>query len=309
MSDRLLGSVAGVPAEPEVPAEQRVESRVTFPYENVTQDGRLVPLALSQVYSETVWRDLLSRSPVASQVREMGVVPILVRLVLGATEASFAPATRFLTTGRYDLAHSRGPSGEVERILLRMWAAARGPSGHVFAPAAPGAPPVAAGETYAEHVFTRLLAPPAERRVTRLPFSGYDPVPGPRVEPLAPAALLAPPPGATPIDQELAPDAVPVVMALGHTDSNQHVNSLVYPRLFEEAALRRLALLGREVRVLPRLVDCAYRKPCFAGDRMRFWLQLFERGARVTALGVLLRDGEEPAAGKPHVFVRLDFSP
>ena len=36
----------------------------------------------------------------------------------------------------------------------------------------------------------------------------------------------------------------PVVFGVVHTDSNHHVNSLVYFRLFEEAALRRFAQLG-----------------------------------------------------------------
>ncbi len=36
------------------------------------------------------------------------------------------------------------------------------------------------------------------------------------------------------------PGSDPVAFGLDHTDGNQHVNSLVYPRLFAEAALRRL---------------------------------------------------------------------
>jgi acyl-CoA thioesterase FadM len=306
LSEGLLGAVAGVPAEPEVPASQQATGSLLFPYECVTQDGRLVPLSMSQVYSDTVWRDLLGSTEMVGQMRAAGIVPILARLVFATSEATFAPGTRFSASGRYALAHHAGASNEIERILLRMWGQARGRPGHAFAPAAPGAPLVAAGETYAEHVFTRLFVPPAERRVTRLP--GVE-EPGPRVEALAPDAPFLLPPGATPIDEDFSPDAVPVVMSLGHTDSNQHVNSLVYPRLFEEAALRRLAARGREVRVLPRLVDCVYRKPCFAGDAMRFWLRLVERGPRVTALGLLLREGETPATGKPHVFVRLDLSP
>jgi hypothetical protein len=85
----------------------------------------------------------------------------------------------------------------------------------------------------------------------------------------APASTTAmnPPDGADLLDAEYHPDPVVTAFGLDHTDSNQHVNSLVYPRLFAEAALRRLAELERPRRLLIRALDIAYRKPSFAGDR------------------------------------------
>src|SRR5436853_197925 len=59
----------------------------------------------------------------------------------------------------------------------------------------------------------------------------------------APECLLDEPAHATPLEPEPRADA-PVVFGIGHTDSNQHVNSLVYLRRFEEGVLRRLAELG-----------------------------------------------------------------
>ena len=69
-----------------------------------------------------------------------------------------------------------------------------------------------------------------------------------------------------------------------HTDSNQHVNSLVYPRLFEEAVVERA--FDPEARVpgaeslLVRAIDIRYRKPFFAGDRASIALAL--EGAAAT---------------------------
>src|SRR5205823_12900006 len=51
--------------------------------------------------------------------------------------------------------------------------------------------------------------------------------------------------GARALD-EVAPDDFAETFGLVHTDSNHHVNSLVYIRLFEEAALRRFGKLRSE---------------------------------------------------------------
>jgi acyl-CoA thioesterase FadM len=55
-----------------------------------------------------------------------------------------------------------------------------------------------------------------------------------------------------------------------HTDSNQHVNSLVYPRLFEEAVVRALtdrAGVPDPGSLLARSIELRYRKPFFTGER------------------------------------------
>jgi hypothetical protein len=84
------------------------------------------------------------------------------------------------------------------------------------------------------------------------------------------------------------------------------VNSLVYPRMFEEAALRRLAARGRPTAVLGRAVEIAYRKPCFAGQRMRIWLRAYVRRGEHGAVGTFVPEGE-PAA-RPHAVLRLELS-
>src|SRR5258705_9749410 len=100
------------------------------------------------------------------------------------------------------------------------------------------------GRCYVEHVFPKLFAPKAERKVLRLDVPGAPAVPATRHVWVPPAALLELPEGATALDAELVADPAPAAFGLMHSDSNQHVNSLVYPRLFEDAALRRLAVHG-----------------------------------------------------------------
>ncbi len=97
-----------------------------------------------------------------------------------------------------------------------------------------------------------------------------------------------------------------------HTDSNMHVNSLVYLRVFEEAALRRFSALGKGAVVLGRTLDIAYRKPCFAGQTMRVVQQAFEHEGRLGIAAVLVEDGEAAsperlARAKPHAYVRITF--
>ncbi|MEQ1508142.1 MAG: hypothetical protein ABMB14_38285, partial [Myxococcota bacterium] len=126
-----------------------------------------------------------------------------------------------------------------------------------------GATEVLVGRVYAEHVFTRPFAPPGQRRVTALP-SGVPADGGPL---RTFDAVGAPDRSGGDGGPDLLPD-VPIAFGVHHTDSNLHVNSLVYPRLFEDAAV---AL--RPDRPLARFCEVAWRKPCFAGDRvtLRRW--------------------------------------
>jgi hypothetical protein len=164
----------------------------------------------------------------------------------------------------------------------------------------------------AEHVLTRPLAVAGDRRVTSLDFGGAPPTHGtlpalPRFE-----SISAMPEGATPLEPAMRLDPVPLAFGLVHTDSNRHVNSLVYLRLFEEAALRRFVAIGRPSVVLGRAVDIVYRKPCFAGQVMRVVQQAFEMGGRLGVAGVLVTQAEAAtdetlAAARPHTYVRMWF--
>ena len=271
-------------------------------YEDITQDGRLQVTTAAQAVNP-IWASLW-RSPLVAAFKR-GEIPILARLALETEPGPFAVSdTEGTARGVYQLAHTRGANGEVERILLGMWAEMECTVGRAYGPRPPNAGERAiGGRVYAEHVFTRLFAPKGERRVTKLDAPGIAEVPEPRVDTFLPETLLELPAGAHPLEEDLREDPVPLALGLCHTDSNQHVNSLVYPRLFEEAALRRLAELGKKTAVLTRRADVAFRKPLFAGQVARVQLRAFELGDRVGIVGAIT-SADDPTV---HAYGRLEL--
>jgi hypothetical protein len=198
--------------------------------------------------------------------------------------------------GTYQLAHSAGVDGAVDRLFMTAWVEVRGTRGLVWKPEK-NAPQVSAGTLFVEHTFTRLFAPPNQRRVKKFAIPGLPEVPSARYDAPAPTTAMEVPLGAEALDADYVPDASEIYFGLEHTDANQHVNSLVYPRLFAEAALRRLD----DRKVLVRGLDIAFRKPSFAGDRVRVHQRMFRDGPRFGAAGYLAADGET----KPRVCCRI----
>jgi hypothetical protein len=189
---------------------------------------------------------------------------------------------------------------EVSRLFMNVWCEIRGVAGRLGRPSSGEL--ALAGTVFAEHTFTRLLAPPDQRKVTRLDVEGYPALPPVRHAAPAPTTAAEAPAGAT-WQGELAPDTQDYVFSLDQTDQNQHVNSLVYVQLFLEAVNRRLATMGKPLRVRTDAVDIAYRKPCFAGDRVRAHLRLFQHGTTLGAAGHVTGDD-----GKPRCFVRASLA-
>src|SRR5262249_2839639 len=145
----------------------------------------------------------------------------------------------------FQLAHDRDAGGLVTRLFMNTWAEIYGRPYHGSRSAPTDAKPtsdrVLAGQAFSEHVFTRPFAPPDQRKVVTLAgIDGYPEIPAARYHQPAPSTAGDVPEGASTLD-ELAPDAIDTVFTLDHTDANQHVNSLVYVRLFLDAARRRLA--------------------------------------------------------------------
>jgi hypothetical protein len=284
---------------PELPAfAPRVRGTTRLRYEDVAQDGRVAPAALSHAIGDIVWRETLAHDPVVMGSVRSGVLPILTRLVIETGDEPVPVHRPLEGEGLFQLAHDVDENGAVDRLFLHVWATLQGARGRTNFPAGPGdGEPVAVGRVFAEHVFTRPFAAPADRKVKALDGLG---VPEARVtfRPLPRAADL--PPGARLLDEVPVVDEAPVVFGLAHTDSNQHVNSLVYLRLFEEAFLRRLSARGVRASVLLRWLEIGYRKPCFAGDRVRVRLSLWERGGEVGAVGAIVpeheRDTDRPYA-------------
>jgi hypothetical protein len=294
------GSVPSPPADAAF-----TEAELLHRFEDIAQDGRLMLSALLPGLGAVGWRALLKQG-FAQKLMGSGMVPILSRLVIEGSGGPFSVNGALALRGTYGFSHVLDAQGAVDRIQLGMWLEATLPIGVTY-----GAPPDNAGEqtvagrVYAEHTVTRPFAAKEDRRVRRIEVEGLAPVPGPAVAGFAVAANAKIPEGATLLDRELAFDSSPVVFGLCHTDSNQHVNSLVYVRLFEEAALRRLSSHGKRGALLLRNVQIGYRKPCFAGDQVRLVVQAFERAGRPGAIGAVVPDDTTSATdlSRAHAFI------
>jgi hypothetical protein len=297
------------PPWPEFPQGQSSTTTGGFRYEDVTQDGRLIPLAVPPVLSG-LWRAVLVNHPGAKNALAQGVIPILTRMTITTTDQPVRIDRPYESRAGFQLAHDK-QAGEVSKLYMNVWADVRGTAGKLGRNSAAGEL-ATAGSIFAEHTFTRLLAPPDQRKVTRLGVEGYPEVPEVHYPAPAPTTAQEPPDGARWIS-ELAPDTTDYVFTLDQTDSNQHVNSLVYIRLFLEAVNRRLAAEGKPLKVKSRAVDIAYRKPCFAGDRVRAHTRLFGPGTRSESGPLHLGGGAAGHVvgddGKPRCFVRAIFAP
>jgi hypothetical protein len=285
-------------AAPPTPDVEGATARVHLRYEDACQDGRLLLEVLPNALGSAVWGAQLAKDSIAKTCMEQGVIPILTRFVIEGTPGPFGVMTPLGVVGRFALVQGD------DRVYLNMWADLTGPIARTYPPQPDNAGTIAsAGRIFGEHVFTRLFAPPGERRVKKLDVPGVpDPLPGYAARSFA--SMLEVPEGVRAQD-ELTPDDSPITFGLVHTDSNHHVNSLVYIRLFEEAALRRFAKLGKTGPLLARRLEIAYRKPCFAGDRVRMHVRVVEVDGRLGALAVLAKEGADPSAA--HVAARLTF--
>lgn len=303
-----------LPPRPVIAPEQCASGSVHVRYEDITQEGRLLLETSTGALGETIWRKLLAQHPITALIAAEGIVPILTRLVAEGTPGPFAISSRLAAEGAYEVLRSGAAAedGAPQRLYLNMWADLSAPIGRTRGAPPPNAgQPAVAARLFAEHVFTRLFAPPPLRRVSALPgisapASTYD------AKPLA--TLLELPEGAEWLEPRLRVDPTPLAFGLCHTDSNQHVNSLVYPRMFEDAALRRFAALGKSTLVLARAMEVGFRKPFFAGQVARVALRAFAIGSQLGAAGVFV--GERDAADenalvttKPHTFVQMRFEP
>ena len=297
------------PKEPEVAPEQVSEANFVLRYEDITQEGRLKLASIPNAFSDAIWRTLISSNPMYRSCFEQGILPILSRFVLGGEPTSVSPQRPLQVKARYQLARAVAPTGETERLLLNFWATLWGQPGHPLSPVPESDTFVLVGSAFGEHIFTRPFASKEERKV--LSLAGVEGAPSEPavIQPWSPPhALLQLPEGAVLIDSLLVPDESPTVFGMMHTDGNQHVNSLVYPKLFEEALLRRLSALGKPTEVLAKLLDVRYRKPCFAGERLRVWSQLFTYEGSLGAVGVLLpeqNNNETPRLDLGRSFVSL----
>ncbi len=295
------------PTAPAVPASQRATRAVGMRYEDIAQDGALKVLGMPHAIGMVCFRDLWHETEIDQYIRPKGTLPILSRMIMQSTGGPISVRNNVEVDGLYDLAHTRGSAGEVERVLLNMFADLFGPVSRTHDPQPHNAGErVHVGRVFSQHVFTRPFGPSAQRRVLALDLPAGPYVPEATFACDSALSTLDLPPGAAWRDPAFSLDEAPLVFGLTHTDSNQHVNSLVYPQLFEDAALRRLLHLGHGTgALLVDHIDIAFRKPCFAGDRMGLWLRCFEFDGKVGAVGFLGPDPCEPA--RANCMCRLTF--
>jgi len=296
----LGGMLFPAPEMPAFPSDQASNTQSYLRYEDCTQDGRLIPIAIPPSLGG-LFQHAIMKHPGAKNAIAGGVVPILTRQTIVSRNQPIRIDRAIEIRAGFDLAHDM-ENGEVSRLFMRAWSEVHGIAGRIGPRQVDGALSLA-GTLFSEYTFTRLFAPPEQRRVTRLDVEGYPTIPETHYAAPPPKTAQEAPPGAIWLD-ELAPDVAEIAFALDQTDANQHVNSLVYIRTFLDAVQRRLASAGRSLKVRSSEVDIAYRKPCFAGDRVRSYLRLFEHDGAIGAAGHISGTDD-----KPRCYVRVLLGP
>lgn len=299
-----------LPPEPVVPDEHRACAQFVPRYDDIGQTGHLLLTALPVALGQTGWA-IVSKFVSEDTFRQTRVIPILSRFIMETGTAPFSVNTSMDADASIQFAHTLGANGQIERIVLNMWCSVHGQAGHTHGFSIPNAGErLFAGRVFAEHVLTRPFDPPETRRVAELELPGFPRLPEARHEWQAPEGLLQLPEGAQWLDEAFTYDAAPIVFGSDRTDSNQHVNSLVYPRLFMDAILRRLWDHGKRYALRADALEIAYRKPSFAGDRVHVALRAFASGERWGASAMLVADDDKQKPielAKPRCFARVWF--
>ena len=248
--------------------------------------------ALMPGLGASVWRALLSKIPAVDIFRSQGILPILRRLVAVGEDRPVSVNAPVEYTGSFRFAREKDGA----RLFANMWLEARAPIASTLGPDPdPDAPRELVGRVFAEHVLTRPFAPPAERKVTRLDAPGVPPVPEDEHVFESAESLLESAGG--PLEE-----AGDFVFGTLHTDSNQHVNSMVYPRVFEEMVARKLvqdARIPSPASLMARAIELRWRRPFFTGERALIAMRLDDatppQGYRCSAIGSFSSGGPKPS--------------
>ena len=299
------------PPPANLPLDQRTEGKLALRYEDITQAGRARSVAIPSS-GGVIWRNLLAHRSFDPD-RAGKVFPILSRLVVQTNDVVLPVFPWFDVKGCFQLAHSRNDAGEVARLYLNVWSEVGGRTGRTNAPQPGNAGKrVVAGRCLAEHVFTRPFGPLSERKVHHLDVDGIPRIPPDVCVWRHRPAILEIPPNWEVLDPSPADDASHFVFGLDHTDSNQHVNSLVFPDLFEQASLRRFAEHGIVGKIQATGFEAGFRKPCFAGDAVRVVLRTFKLGRQLGAVGLFVPNADSSADDewnpKPYCYLRMAFA-
>lgn len=299
-----------LPPEPVVPDEHRVRAPFVPRYDDIGQTGHFLLSSLPIALEHSGWA-AVGRVVAEETYRVSRILPILSRLTVEAGGAPFSANASVEADAAIQFAHTLGAQGQVERIVLNMWCSVHGLAANTHGFPIPNAGErLVAGRVFAEHVLTRPFDPPATRRVTEFEIPGFPRIPDARYIWQPPETLMQLPAGAQWLDDAWNFDALPIVFGTDRTDSNMHVNSLVYPKLFIDAVLRRLWDHEKRFPMRGNVMEMAFRKPSFSGDRVHLVLRAYTFGEKLGACVVLIGDDEtnKPIEmTKPRVLARIGF--
>lgn len=278
-------------------------------YDDINQQGWLCAMALPEALGQVFWRGKVRELGLFDALEAQGIVAILTRLSLAPGDGPVSIYNAVRGECRHRIAACRTAAGDIDRLVMDVWIDLFAPRDRLYGEQHDQAS-ICCGRVHAEHVFTRLFAPLAERKVTCFEVDGFEPVPSEERPWRAPRHLLDVPGGT---DGPLTAMPETIVFGVDHTDENQHVNSLVYPRLFEDAALKCLAQRGEDTRVRAVLLDATFRKPLFAGDRVALRMATFRVGEQRGVVGCFVPadqrvlEGEE-VVQRAYAYGRVLFS-
>jgi hypothetical protein len=295
------------PEFPPVLSWQRTQSSVYMRYEDVAQDGALKVVGMPHAVGLVCLGKLFLRTKISEETRPQGVIPILSRIAMETTGGPISVRNPVEVDGAFELCHTRDEHREVNRIVLTAHAELYAPIGRTYPPTPHDeGRKVHVGRAYAEHVFTRPSERAYARKVLALPLADGPLVPGPELSFREPMATLELPEQANWLDDGFVAHGAPFTFGLAHTDANRHVNTLVYPQLFEDVGLTRLMDLGYSTRAfLVDHIDIAFRKPCFAGERVSAFVRAFEVGGKPGVVAYLGAPRRAPE--KAHCMCALTF--
>ena len=275
------------------------EGKLRLRYEDISQDGQLKVSAMMHAMTSAFWGDVALRMGFSG--RDDGMVAILTRMQTDGGDGPIGLHQLVHVDARVQLGRVDDALGAVDKIVVAVWLDLIGVIGRVWGHAgARAGERVRVGRVFCEHVLTRPFAPAGERKVT-----SFEPMPVASYPWQPSSALLQLPPTAVAID-DVSVDPTPIVFGHDHSDSNRHTNSLVYPRLFLDGALRRLVALGAPPDLIARRQCCAFRKPTFAGQALRLSTRAYRMDEGHGAL-LSLHDVDDSSPARAHATGQVFF--
>jgi len=288
------------------PAPDVARADFQIRYDDLTQHGHIKQVTLPMVLAKVCMEKLWAHHPLVV-TRKQGIVPILSRLVIESEPIAVSFGAPLEGRGRIELAKEHARDGAVSALFMNSYADVWAIPSRRNKGVDPNAREhVRIGRAFGEHVLTRPFGPAEERKVLSFNVPGQPALPDATHARVRVDANVALPEAASALDAAFTPDDAAWSFGLIHTDLNQHVNSLVYARMFEEAAVRRAARHGHNNALFARKLSLCYRKPSFAGETMHCMLRAYELNGDFGVTGYLAPENTPPE--RANCSFQLQFS-